>query len=78
MSVTLTLEGETITAIAIGDENFAETEGLGANALTDEFQSQFVGLVLPVAAEDILPISNATVTTNAVLEAIDAIYQQLP
>ena len=29
-------------ALKIGDQRFAETEGLGAKALTEEFQSQFL------------------------------------
>ena len=77
MAVTLTLDGDTITAISIGDDSFAETDGLGAKALEAEFQEQFVGLALPVTADDITPISGATVTTTAVLSAIEEIYAQL-
>ena len=78
VAVTLTLDGDTITAISIGDDSFAETDGLGAKALEAEFQEQFVGLALPVTADDITPISGATVTTTAVLSAIEEIYAQLP
>jgi len=61
----------TITAIKIGDDQFAETEGFGANALEDAFQNQFIGKSLPVAVTDIDAIAGATITTNAVIEAIN-------
>ena len=62
----------TITAIKIGDDQFAETEGFGANALEDAFQNQFIGKSLPVAVTDIDAIAGATITTNAVIEAINS------
>ena len=61
-----------ITAITIGDESFAETAGFGANALEDAFKAQFIGKTLPLTAADIDAIAGATITTNAVIEAINA------
>ena len=61
----------TITAIKIGDDQFAETAGLGAKALEDDFQMQFIGKSLPVSVSDIDAIAGATITTNAVIEAIN-------
>jgi len=72
VAVEVTVDNNTITAIKIGDDKFAETPGFGAKALEDAFQNQFVGKTLPVAAADIDAIAGATITTNAVLEAINA------
>ena len=75
VSVRLTLDGLTIKAIVVGGNSFCETEGLGAKAQEPEFTSQFIGKTLPVTAADIDGISGATITTTAVLNAIDMIYQ---
>lgn len=78
VTVKLTLDDtNTITAIEIGDEQFAETDGLGTKVLEDEFKNQFVGKTLPLADDDIDAITGATVTTIAVLEAIDSIYEEM-
>lgn len=39
------------------------------------FQLQFVDKTLPLADGDVEAISGATITTNAVLEALNAIYE---
>ena len=62
-------ENRTITAFSVGDEQFAETEGLGARAKEEAFLNQFIGKTLPVAMGDIDALTGATITTNAVLEA---------
>ena len=41
--VEATFDGDKISTLTIGDKRFAETEGLGSKALTEEFQSQFLG-----------------------------------
>ncbi|MDD4080029.1 MAG: FMN-binding protein [Eubacteriales bacterium] len=66
----------TISGLRVGDAQFSETEGYGANALESDFTSQFVGKSLPVAAQDIDAISGATITTNAVLAAINQAYEE--
>ena len=74
--VALTLDDNlTIQSIQIGDDQFAETDGLGAKALDPMFQLQFVDKTLPLADGDVEAISGATITTNAVLEALNAIYE---
>ena len=75
VAVQVTLDGLTIKSIKIGDSQFAETDGLGAKALDPEFQLQFVDKTLPLADGDVEAISGATITTNAVLEALNAIYE---
>lgn len=72
VTVEITLENGAIAAITIGDDQFAETPGLGARAQEEAFQSQFIGKTLPVAAEEIDAIASATITTNAVIEAVNA------
>ncbi len=64
-------EDGTISALKIGDERFAETDGYGAAALLPEFAAQFIGKTVPVNMEDIDAISGATMTTKAVLDAIN-------
>ena len=66
-------ENNTITAIKIGDDQFAETAGFGQKALEDAFQNQFIGKTLPLTISDIDAIAGATVTTNAVLEALNSL-----
>ena len=75
VAVQVTLDGLTIKSIKIGDSQFAETDGLGANALDPMFQLQFVDKTLPLAEGDVEAISGATITTDAVLEALNAIYE---
>ncbi|NLM86357.1 MAG: FMN-binding protein [Clostridiales bacterium] len=65
-----------ITALKIGDARFAESDGYGAAALAPEFAAQFVGKTMPVSVEDIEAISGATVTTKAVLSAMNTAYEQ--
>ena len=75
VAVQVTLDGLTIKSIKIGDDQFAETDGLGANALDPLFQLQFVDKTLPLADGDVEAISGATITTDAVLSALNAIYE---
>lgn len=72
--VFLTLdENKTITAISIGDNDFVETEYLGERALEKEFQDQFLGKTIPLTMDDIDALTGATITTGAVLSAINQI-----
>ena len=77
VAVQVTLDGLTIKSIKIGDDQFAETDGLGANALDPMFQLQFVDKTLPLAEGDVEAISGATITTDAVLTALNAIYEAM-
>ena len=73
VAVEVTLDdANVITAVKIGDDQFAETPGFGASALEDSFQNQFIGKSLPLTAGDIDGIAGATITTNAVIEALNA------
>ncbi len=65
-----------ITSLVIGDDRFSETDGYGANALAPEFAGQFVGRTLPVKLEDIQAISGATITSKAVVAAINKAWDE--
>lgn len=65
-----------ITSLSIGSDEFKETPGLGGAALDPAFAEQFIGLQAPVAKEDIDAITYATITTNAVIEAVNAAYDK--
>ena len=66
-----------ITAITIGDDAFAETAGFGAKALDDTYKAQFIGKVPPLAASDVDAIAGATITSTAVIDALNQAYAQL-
>lgn len=66
-----------ITAIEIGDDKFNETAGLGALALEDDFKTQFIGKQAPMKLEDIDAISGATITSTAVIDAVNTALETL-
>ncbi len=65
-----------ITSISIGDDSFNETAGLGARALEDAFQAQFIGKQMPLTLADIDAIASATITSTAVVDALNAAYEK--
>ena len=65
-----------ITYIKIGDDSFSETAGLGAKALEDSFQAQFIGKTMPLKLSDIDAIAGATITSTAVVDALNAAYEK--
>lgn len=71
VEVTVSPEG-TITGLKVGDERFAESDGYGAAALEADFPEQFIGKTVPLVLEDIDGISGSTVTTQAVVDAINS------
>ncbi len=76
--VEITVDGAgAIATLTVGNDRFAETTGLGAKALEPEFAAQFVGKTPPLAIEDIDAISGATITTEAVIAAINEAYAKL-
>ena len=62
-------ENGKISWISIGDQKFAEEKG--KLVLEDRFQKQFIGKKLPVELSDIDGYTGATITANAVLEALN-------
>ncbi|MBR4360378.1 MAG: FMN-binding protein [Clostridia bacterium] len=63
-----------ITYISVGDDSFAED--VGADAVKPKFMIQFIGKTAPVALSDVDALSGATITTNAVLTALNDAYAQ--
>lgn len=60
-----------IVSLVIGDDQFCETPGLGAKALEPEFAAQFIGKKAPLKITDIDALSGATITSEAVVDAIN-------
>lgn len=76
--VRMTMDDEgAIAAIDIGGARFNETAGLGALAKEPAFANQFIGKKPPLASADIDAIAGATVTTQAVLDAVNEGAQYL-
>lgn len=71
--VRLTLDDQgKIAALDVGGARFAETEGVGSRVRDEAFTQGFIGLTPPLALnEDIDAISGATVSSRAVVEAVN-------
>lgn len=71
--VRLTLDDQgKIAALDIGGARFAETEGVGSRVKDDGFAQTFIGLTPPVAlGEDVDAISGATISSQAVVDAVN-------
>ena len=67
--IKVVLDGNTITALTI--DASSQTPGLGQKASDEAFTAQFIGKTLPV--EGIDAISSATITTNAVVDALNGL-----
>ena len=71
VTVTITLDDSAnIGSLAVDVPD--ETEGLGKRAAESDFTDQFIGKSIPVAMEDISAVSGATITTTAVVDAINS------
>lgn len=76
--ITGILEDGAIAGIHVGGSDFKETEGLGARAKEPAFTDQFRGKKPPVAlGQDIDAISGATVTSQAVVDAVNQSFERL-
>ncbi len=65
-----------ITFLSIGDDRFAETPALGGMVQEAEYISQFIGRQAPVDALDIDAVSGATLTSEAVVSAVNKAYNK--
>ncbi len=73
--VQLTLDDSgVITAIAVGGARFAETDGVGSKVKEAAFTQQFVGKKPPLSMGDVDAVSGATVSSQAVVDAVNAAY----
>jgi len=67
-----------IRGIHVGGAEFQETEGLGARAREPAFTDQFQGQVTPLAlGQQVDAISGATVTSQAVVDAVNQAMDRL-
>ena len=63
----------TLSGILVGGNDFRETEGLGAKAKDAAFTAQFAGKHVPLElGQDIDAIAGATITSRAVVDAVNA------
>jgi len=78
-------EDGSILTLEIGDEDFNETPGLGTRVQDEEFIQSLIGKVAPLALlkadEEEAPnlvdaVTGATVTSQAVVEAINEAFEQ--
>lgn len=76
ITVGMALDG-TIAGVKIGGTDFAETAGLGARVKEDWFGAQFAGQKAPISLKrdggQIDAVSSATISSNAVTKAVDAV-----
>ena len=79
IDVTVTVdENGVITALTVGGAKFSETEGLGAKAKDEAFTSQFIGKSGQIVlGTDVDAISGATITSTAVVKAVNEALSQL-
>ncbi|MEG0864004.1 MAG: FMN-binding protein [Clostridia bacterium] len=64
-------DGGAITSLAVGAERFMETEGVGTRVKEEAFTAQFVGKKPPIAMGDVDAVSGATVSSTAVVDAVN-------
>ncbi|MBR1407493.1 MAG: FMN-binding protein [Clostridia bacterium] len=71
VTVCITLDGDKIATLAI--DASTQTEGLGKLAGEEAFTAQFIGKTLPIDAAEVDGIAGASITTNAVVEALNSL-----
>jgi RnfABCDGE-type electron transport complex G subunit len=71
VTVTLSMDGDTIAAISI--DASSETAGFGQRTMEEaDYQAQFIGKILPLQDGDVDALSGATITSTAVVEAVNS------
>lgn len=60
-----------IASVVVGRVRFAETEGVGGKVREQAFTAQFTGKTPPLRPEDIDGVSGATISTRAVVDAVN-------
>lgn len=70
--VTLGLdEAGAIASLEVGKARFAETEGVGSKVKDKAFTEQFIGKTPPLQMTDVEAVSGATVSSKAVVDAVN-------
>ncbi len=71
VEVVFSEDGE-IKSLKIDEDDFSETDGIGSRVLDDEkFLPSFIGKKAPVKIEDVEAVSGASITSQAVLDAVN-------
>ena len=74
----MTLDDEgAITAVSVADSENADSAPYVAKAQNEAFLSQFIGKKAPVAADGMDVVTGATFSCKAVIDAVNAVYDQL-
>ena len=73
VNVTFTGDGK-VDTLSISEEGFAETPGFGARALDADELKGFIGAQAPLTVEGVDALTGATYTKTAIVEAINAAY----
>ena len=73
VNVTFTGDGK-VDTLSISEEGFAETPGFGARALDADELKGFIGAQAPLTVEGVDALTGATYTKTALVEAINAAY----
>ncbi len=77
VTITTDADGKTLLTLVVGGDNWGETEGFGSKCKDAAFTDQFINKPLPLNAEEIDAVTGATVTSKAVIEAINKAYGKL-
>ncbi len=64
----------TIVSLTVGAARFQETEGVGSKVKEETFTSQFIGKKPPLNLDTIDAVSGATVSSQAVVDAVNAAH----
>lgn len=64
-------EDGAISALTVGGERFSETEGVGSRVREEAFTGQFINKKPPIQMGDIDAVSGATISTKAVVDAVN-------
>lgn len=67
-------EAGAISALTVGAERFLETQGIGSKVKEEAFAQQFIGKKPPLTLNDIDAVSGATISSQAVVDAVNAAY----
>ena len=73
VTITVTEDGK-IASLVVGDSSFAETQGFGTQAKEEAYTSKFIGKSLPLAKGDIELIVGSTITSQAVVDAVNLAF----
>jgi Na+-translocating ferredoxin:NAD+ oxidoreductase RnfG subunit len=69
-------DGE-IKSLKIDEEDFMETAGIGTRVLEEEsFINSFIGKKVPIKIDDIEAVSGATITSEAVVDAVNDAFEK--